>query len=1315
LLSGTAGTGISVSTSSGNLTITNTGLLSGTAGTGISVSTSSGNLTITNSGVTSNVAGTGISISGATGAVTITNSGVTSITAGSGISISGATGGVTITNTITNNNQLTNGAGYITGITSGNVTTALGYTPYNSSNPSGYITGINSSMVTTALGYTPVQPNGTGASGTWSINVTGTAASETLATVTGRGGSTTSQVSINREASINTTTPGTAASYGLHFGGQTTADLATGLTFSAGNATSTNANAGIYIQGSGAYGTRMYIATTDSYATGAKTAITINEGGTVTINRSFLQSNTDLRAPIFYDSNNTGFYVDPSSTSNLSRADILNTYVGNAIYFGGGNNYFNWDGSKINSNVSIQSTSDMRAPIFYDSDNTGYYLNPAGTSNINAINIAGGSTIFGGYGSGSGPGVGLENQGSFMRWAFWGMDFYDWNNGSLLTLDNGYALAPTNMRSPIFYDSDNTGYYLDPAGSSVLNGTVVIKGNDNQLAIDGTAGGLASGLFFRESGNNKWELYNYSGEFRFYNYTTSQQEMSLNNSGGYITARTSFRAPIFYDSNDTGYYCDPASDSRLNTTTTNQNYTYGWFRNYSNNTGLYNQDTTMHWSSTSNGYWDVSSTTSVSSIRFYTGGHLSALRGYVYANTSNEIGFLNSGGNWGLRMDNSYNVQVYGQLTVGSGTSSDIYMTDTDENTRRIHTNSSRIGFLSTSNTWGSYCGTDGSWFSDQSMRAPIFYDSADTGYYIDPASTSRMNNIMLGSAYTPVYTGQLVLGSTSYNFNFLNGSWSSSVTAGILANCADEWEFVIHDSGTSVESVFIYQNSTGRILMGRDIGWGTTPIQAAADFRAPIFYDSNDTGYYLDPSSISNTNSMRAGEFRGNANVGGTGEATWHPAGAYVGGTMWQYGAMYKNNTDIYDINIGYANSSFRAPIFYDSNNTGYYLDPASGSYLYSLILSGNVYFRPSTWIQMDGVYGMYWPNNYGLHIYPNNDGSYGALQINGTKSGWSGIHFNDSGDHLMANNNEVGHYQRSVGWKFRWYQGTMYVSRGTTGGGTEYTVVDTGNISSYTSGNTNSISSAVGGSYTWTNVNYFRTNQGGYCGSLDSGRMQAYSDSNNSAFFSFHKGGHYAVNMGLDADNVIRIGGWSASANRWQLDMSGNNWAANSFRSTYFYDQNDTGYYGAFSGTSRMNRINIDYLYSYNWVYAQGDVIAYYSDERLKTKTGNIENALDKIKQLNGFYYTNNELAKSFGYKEEKTQVGLSAQEVQSVLPEVVTIAPFDTEFDENQNPIGSKSGENYLTVNYDKLVPLLIEAIKEQQSQIEELKSKLDGLTK
>jgi hypothetical protein len=49
----------------------------------------------------------------------------------------------------------TNPSNYISGITSGMVTTALGFTPYNSTNPSGYITGITSGNVTTALGFTP--------------------------------------------------------------------------------------------------------------------------------------------------------------------------------------------------------------------------------------------------------------------------------------------------------------------------------------------------------------------------------------------------------------------------------------------------------------------------------------------------------------------------------------------------------------------------------------------------------------------------------------------------------------------------------------------------------------------------------------------------------------------------------------------------------------------------------------------------------------------------------------------------------------------------------------------------------------------------------------------------------------------------------------------------------------------------------------------------------------------------------------------------------------------------------------------------------
>jgi hypothetical protein len=145
----------------------------------------------------------------------------------------------------------------------------------------------------------------------------------------------------------------------------------------------------------------------------------------------------------------------------------------------------------------------------------------------------------------------------------------------------------------------------------------------------------------------------------------------------------------------------------------------------------------------------------------------------------------------------------------------------------------------------------------------------------------------------------------------------------------------------------------------------------------------------------------------------------------------------------------------------------------------------------------------------------------------------------------------------------------------------------------------------------------------------------------------------------------------------------------------------------------TTWVRAYNSKSIYTDGAIACAGNVTAYYSDERLKEKTGKIENAVEKIKQLEGFYYVNNELAKSFGYKETKQQVGLSAQQVESILPEVVTLAPFDMQTGEFDGVISSKSGENYLTVDYSRLVPLLVEAIKEQQAQIEELKSVVENL--
>lgn len=133
-----------------------------------------------------------------------------------------------------------------------------------------------------------------------------------------------------------------------------------------------------------------------------------------------------------------------------------------------------------------------------------------------------------------------------------------------------------------------------------------------------------------------------------------------------------------------------------------------------------------------------------------------------------------------------------------------------------------------------------------------------------------------------------------------------------------------------------------------------------------------------------------------------------------------------------------------------------------------------------------------------------------------------------------------------------------------------------------------------------------------------------------------------------------------------------------ANALATANSYQMGSLGVGTAASGTSGEIR-------------ATNNVTAYYSDDRLKTRLGVIDNALDKVSRLTGFYYEANETAQAFGY-EVKREVGLSAQEVEQVLPEVVAPAPID---------------ETYLTLRYERIVPLLVEAIKELRAEVNALK--------
>ena len=116
---------------------------------------------------------------------------------------------------------------------------------------------------------------------------------------------------------------------------------------------------------------------------------------------------------------------------------------------------------------------------------------------------------------------------------------------------------------------------------------------------------------------------------------------------------------------------------------------------------------------------------------------------------------------------------------------------------------------------------------------------------------------------------------------------------------------------------------------------------------------------------------------------------------------------------------------------------------------------------------------------------------------------------------------------------------------------------------------------------------------------------------------------------------------------------------------------------------------------------LYATGDVVAAASDDRLKDKKGNIENALDKVNALNGFNYSWNDNAVEIGFKtaeqQEENHIGLSAQDVKAVAPELTTESAI----------------KGYDTVRYDKVTALLVEAVKELTEQNKQMKAEIESL--
>lgn len=328
--------------------------------------------------------------------------------------------------------------------------------------------------------------------------------------------------------------------------------------------------------------------------------------------------------------------------------------------------------------------------------------------------------------------------------------------------------------------------------------------------------------------------------------------------------------------------------------------------------------------------------------------------------------------------------------------------------------------------------------------------------------------------------------------------------------------------------------------------------------------------------------------------------DLSWH-TGIIIGADPTYNGVRFYNNSlnvatgILFSVGDGdsavRAISDMRAPIYYDLNNTGYYVDPASTSVLNIINLLGRINITnadirsnpTSSWTGDPGAEGkiQYHANRWYI-VSDSSSDRIVQFRRNGTDTSWIANDgtFNGSitgnatyslnSTRLYATDNPYCYGCAAPYYMYMTYDGTRWFLQVSpaTPSAVRVSYADV-------SGNTNSISSATGGAYTWTATNYFQSNLGSYSGVLSSPPLQAFATGSNSAFMSFHRSANYAVNMGLDADNVLRIGGWSASADRWVLDMSGNNWTAGSMRSPIFYDSDNTGYYGNFASTSVLNTL--------------------------------------------------------------------------------------------------------------------------------------------
>lgn len=277
------------------------------------------------------------------------------------------------------------------------------------------------------------------------------------------------------------------------------------------------------------------------------------------------------------------------------------------------------------------------------------------------------------------------------------------------------------------------------------------------------------------------------------------------------------------------------------------------------------------------------------------------------------------------------------------------------------------------------------------------------------------------------------------------------------------------------------------------------------------------------------------------------------------------------------------------------------------NGTGWYNQTYGGGIYMDEANYVKTYGGKGLYAQNGLLVRgVVPGDVHALNAQTSNSAGAGVLGYSQNGTVYGLLGHANTYAFYGVGAGY----LSGTFNAGNLQVGGNNVWHAGNLTNLNQLSNG-PGFITGITSGMIT-SALGYTPMNGGNYVGSRStSGQNIAYTGSGGgtaeiqgqgggAAMISFHRPGAYAVNFGLDTDNVLKVGGWSMGGNAYTLWHSGNfdpgsryslnTWNGSTyihtdgrFYGTIFYDSNDTNYYMDPNGGSRTNNIYTNYIQSY------------------------------------------------------------------------------------------------------------------------------------